>query len=265
MSKLKDIEKLDELPYKESRKNQLSRGDIWNYRRGENHKVDGVYPWTHVQRILKSHIGKSFDKAFTLFCSIVPDYQQKWFLEEFEHVEPKYNWYDVWYVDKNGNIQIFKYERKKEPVSFSSNDYKVELRHRLTGHKQSEFEKIVKHKKYTSYYVQENVTYEYGTAYGQKMKPLKERYVAKEEDFVPVAISGWIKYFKSKNDREFKRLMAERVKTIKKKTPRVVMSDLECRAILKAKEKKIREEAMQMLEAKGMRPNAFTRIKTDSK
>ena len=220
------------------------------------------------------------------YCQIVPSYHQKYFLEEFEKNPDStyYGWYDHWTVDKKGNIQHAKRERVKPPVSIQSLDYKVEMRHKVTGHKMSDFVKVVTTKKITQHYYKRKTVYEYGFdrshydnlrktfrdmylegyQYNGKVKPKWERYVAKDEDFEPVVVKGWIKYFKSKNDREFRRLMAEKVKKAKKKSPKKELSAVDYKAILKKKDLELKRESAQKLEAKGMRPNAFTRIKTDS-
>ena len=289
MSKIKDIEKLDNLPYKESRKDALSRHELWDYgRHSDYHQVNGEFPYEHVQRILKKYNGKSFDDAFSAYCKIVPVYQQKYFLEEFEK-RPSvhfYGYYDHYTVDVKGNIKFEKREVKKPPVSIYSDDYKVELRHKVTGHKQSDFVKVVKTKKISHYYHKHTTIYEYGfdrdhynklregkkdmylENYYGKSKPKSERYTATDDDFEPVIIKGWVKHFKSKNDQEFKRLMAEKIKkrdkAHKEKYGKKEIAETDFRRILKKKDMELKREAEQKLEARGMRKNAFTRIKTDA-
>ena len=289
MSKLKDIDKLEELPQKESRKHALARHDIWNTHHSEYHKVDGKFPYENVDHILRKYKGRSFDDAFSAYCQIAPPYQQKYFLQEFEKTPDGdfYGWYEYWSVDKKGNIQLEKKEKLKPLVEFTSDDYKIESRHKTTGHKMSDFVKIVKTKKLTSHYYKRTTIYEYGFdkahydelrkkggaylegyQYNMKVKPKWERYTAKQEDFEPVVVKGWIKYFKSKNDREFKRLMAERMKKKKKeheaKYGGKKISDGDFRTILRKKDQELKRETAEKLEAKGMRPNAFTRVKTDA-
>ena len=165
MSKIKDIEKLDNLPHKESRKDALSRHDLWNYNRhSDYHQVNGEFPHQHVERILKKYTGKPFDDAFSAYCQIVPVYQQKYFLEEFEK-RPNlryYGFYDHWTVDKKGNIKLEKREVKKPPISIQSDDYAVALKHKVTGHDKADFVKVVKTKKITQHYYKHVTTYEYG-------------------------------------------------------------------------------------------------------
>jgi hypothetical protein len=260
-----DIDKFENLPQKESNKHLLYKGERWKWKRGELHKVNGEYPWKHVQRILKAYVGKHFDDAFSAYCKIVPDYQQKCFLEEFERDTRIYmSYWDEWIVDDDGIIRFKKGTRKKPKPSIQSSDFKTELRHKVTGHNKEDFEKETVAKKVTKYYYKYITRYTYGMSW-RKTVPKHEWYSAKEEDFEPVVVSGWIKYYKSKNDREFKRLMAEKIKRANKRSPKKEFNEAEYRAILRAQVLKEREEARQKLEAKGMRPNAFTSNKTDQK
>ena len=116
---------MDKLPYKES----MTKGkDGWGYNSigsDDCHKVNGKYPWTHVQRVLNKYKGKSANKAFTYFCSIVPKYQQRWFWDELNsYLEygrkfRGYRW-GYWFVDKNQCIQYKKPKKEQtEHVIYS--------------------------------------------------------------------------------------------------------------------------------------------------
>ena len=117
---------IDKLPYKES----MTKGkDMWRYRKDDCHKVNGKYPWTHVQRVLKKYKGKNVDKAFTHYCSIVPKHQQRWFLEELEEATRhgyrfRGSYWGYWYVDKNKCIQY--HEGDKREISYEVYSHDIE-------------------------------------------------------------------------------------------------------------------------------------------
>lgn len=259
-----DIEKLENLPFRENRAANLIKryGNMYNIHKFDHtsHRSDkSLFPWVIAKRIINNNIGKSFDMAYHYFCTKVPIYEQHYFMDEFS---PKWR-YSNYYIDENKNIQRIQKKPFKKYISIQSADYKTELRHKVTGHRKEDF-KEVKKPLGTYVYVIDYYTYgEVNQGYFGKMKPINERYRAKESDFEPVIVKGWIKHFESKNDPRFKRYMAEKAKSLKK-APKKVMSDEEYRAILKAKVLKDREETRIKLEAKGMRPNAFTAIKTDT-
>lgn len=84
----KQLEKLKVKKYSGYRNNYHS----------DYHRVGDDFPWKIADRVLNNFIGKPFDDAFHKFCQLVPKYQQKCFLEEFE------GRYASWFVDDDGNI-----------------------------------------------------------------------------------------------------------------------------------------------------------------
>lgn len=85
--------------------NQGDPFDSWdrywrNDRNSDYHKVNDYSPYVHVKRIIKLYLGKSFDEAFSRYCKLVPKYQQKVFLKEFDGKYPDC------YIDNDGNIQL---------------------------------------------------------------------------------------------------------------------------------------------------------------
>jgi len=115
---------MEELPMKES----MTKGkDRWRYGSDDCHKVNGKYPWTHVQRVLKKYTGKNADKAFTHYCSIVPKYQQHWFWDELTE-STRFGWrfkgsrWGYWYVDKNKCIQYNKGVKQEITYQIYSHD-----------------------------------------------------------------------------------------------------------------------------------------------
>jgi len=272
-----DIEKLENLLQKQSRKAFLveRHGNLCNLKRFDHpwhRSLKEDNQWCMTERVIQNNIGKSFDMTFSYFCKKYPVYWQSSFLKEFNLSRSGYGYY----VDEQGNIQENKYKRKKPIISIQSDDYKTELRHKITGDKKEDFKEVYEQviKEYPKCKALPNRVYEHFKSrtyttngkflyyeYGVdtwKIKPSYKRYKAQESDFEPVIISGWIKYFDSKKDPEFKRLMSERIKANRKKKSKKDISNEEFRAILRAKVLKDREETKLKLEAKGMRPDAFT-------
>lgn len=263
-----DIEKLENLPQKQGRKAFLVEryGNLYNLKKFDHpwyRSLKEDNQWCMAERVIQNNIGKSFDMAFSYFCKKYPIYWQSYFLKQFGLNRNGYGYY----IDEQGNIQENKYTKRKNLIYIQSDDYKTELRHKVTGDKKEDFAEI---------YIKEKCIYKYGKDKGKiyftskfshyeygadpwKLKSAYKRYIAQESDFEHVIISGWIKYFESKNDPEFKRLTAERTKANrKKKYSEKILSDVEYRAILKARILKEKEETRLKLEAKGMRADAFT-------
>lgn len=141
------------------------------------------------------------------------------------------------------------------PYVFNSKDFKTELRHKVTGHKKSDFKAVYqqiekayynrwsKIKKYGTQLVDGKLLYyEYG-AYKLKPKPLYQRYRAQESDFEAVIIQGYQKIFESKQNSEYKRLMAEKYKKehINQKKDEIAKAEKSYELIFQT-EKKLREQ-----------------------
>jgi len=157
----------------------------WDRRhKSEYHSTDGITPWKRVQRICEDYIGKQFDKAFSEYCSQVPVYQQKFFMQEFERKPWKTDYWTYFYVDKQGNIQkhIGTYFLKKKKVYYYSDDYKTEKRHKVTG-----------------------------AAYPESWLTRGKK-TFKEEDYETVVVEGYFLEFKSPKDPEFIRLTTDQRK-----------------------------------------------------
>jgi hypothetical protein len=203
--------------------------DSWYHSRGgEIHRVDGEFPWTIAKRIINNNIGKSFDNAFSYYCTKVPKYQQNIFLKEFEEKRGwRGNHLNDYYIDENGLIQEYdESDPYKGPYEFISIDATFEMRHKETGRKKPEYHWW--DKKY------------------------------KESDYVSVMVTGWCKTFESKRDPEYKRLNKEKYKANKKawkeKYSRPRLSDEEFRKILRAKELKEKEENLVKIISHGFDP-----------
>lgn len=171
-----DIEKYENLPQREGRRDLLA-GE-WGSRRSANHKVNGVFPYKIINRVIKAYINKPFDKAFSYYCSLVPIYQQHLFIEEFQPKRWRNN--NEYYLDSAGTI-------KKR--------------------------KVYKDKSVTFY----SIDYEYRYEYFRNGKQLREWEFPKSTDErVCVVIGGYKKTFSSKKDPEFIKLTAEKMQQLKK-------------------------------------------------
>ena len=163
------------------------RHDFWHHGNDDYHSVDGIYPSTRICRIAEKFVGKSANEAFSIYCKQVPKYQQKFFWEQIVPntiINRRYSWH-TFFVDEDGNIQ--KNDRRwktKKSVTYYSDDYKTELRHKVTGKKKPEYWWLWK--KYSKY--------------------------GKEEDYVPTVVSGYAIEFESKKDRTYKRLISDQRK-----------------------------------------------------
>lgn len=179
-----DIQKLSKLPQKESRKAYLTHkyGDMWNLKKFDHswyRSESSDLPDVKARRVIKKFLGKSFDKAFSYFCTLVKIHEQKEFLRLFND---RY-WYIAEYIiDNQKRIQLNpnNQKRKKKSVTFTSIDFEV------------------------GYYniISKEIT---------KSFPYYNR-----DNYIRVILSGYEKTFKSKKDPEYKRLMAEKAKTEKR-------------------------------------------------
>jgi len=99
-----------ELPKFESRKQYLTKkwGNMYDLHRFD-HPLSMRAKYHKIKdRILHHYIGKSFDDAFSYYCTKVPAQYQKLFLEEFEN--PFSRWSE-WSLDENKNIVYKKREK----------------------------------------------------------------------------------------------------------------------------------------------------------
>lgn len=104
------MEKQEELPKFESRKFYLTRKygnmyDIPNF----DHPLSMRTKYYKVKdRVLHHYIGKSFDEAFSYYCTLVPKNYQILFLKEFENPFSRWN---EWSLDESKNIVHIKHDR----------------------------------------------------------------------------------------------------------------------------------------------------------
>jgi len=136
----KDLETLNDLPKKITGRKLHKLNHSWkSYGKSTYHSVDNVHPFKRIDRILEKFLGQHVNDAFSYYCKQVPLYQQKEFWEYLQR-DLKYSW--VFYFYNSEGIIIKKDKRVKRTYAIKSDDYTTELRHRLTGHKKTDFEEI---------------------------------------------------------------------------------------------------------------------------
>jgi len=180
MKNLKNRGNISNLPKRE----KVRSPEGWSGGHGTYHRVDGVYPWQRVKRLIRANIGKNFDKVFSEYCSQVPVYQQDFFLEEFRVIRRGWRYQPKYFIDKQGNIQKYKKEPKDKTVYFYSDDYETELRHKVTGAPYPEY-------KVRIYWKDSEIN---------------------DDDYERVVVSGWFQKFSSKKDPEYIRLSTDQRK-----------------------------------------------------
>ena len=252
---------LDEIQRISGRKYSLvsNTGD-WEYGKSGHHKVGDYYPYDIAKRVIKKYLGKSFDDAFSYYCTLVPKYMQHIFLEEFQ--PSRYSWYrQSYYINSNKIICESKpNKRKKYSLIVKSPDYTYVIVHKITGHKKSNFREVYEQEHYE--YKRKHFTlgydivtkgykngkflyYEYGSN-PFHMKPLSERYIAKEEDFIERTLTGWKREFYSKNDPYYKRYkrIADQLWKKKREVDRIAREQ-KLQEALKLKEEELKLKKLQ--------------------
>jgi len=174
----KDLENLDILSREQhSRKYH----DDWYGKGGSDwHFVNGYGPNTIADRVIKKFEGKTFDEAFAYYCTLVPKYQQKFFMQQFDK---KSVYWRTCYMLKDGIIKKVPRSAKKT-YAFYSDDYKIGYKHKVSG-------KIISANEYNEGGYQR---------WWRKFNKL---------DYEKVVISGWFKNFESSKDPRFIKLMRE--------------------------------------------------------
>lgn len=176
------IDKLQDLPIELLSHNLQKkhwRARYHKYRFNNYHKIDDRSPFDIAEDIIKKHIGKSYNDAYSAYCKKTKWYQKDIFKDHFNSHYILYRW-NNYIVDDDGLIQLIKIKEYQGPYRFDSIDAVWERRHKITGKKEPEY----------SWH--------------------KKNY--KHSDYENVLIKGWIKYFKSKEDPEYKRLTHEKFK-----------------------------------------------------
>ena len=173
------LEDYDNIPLKEPNKEYKSKLK-WRRKYSNGHKVkyfsdSSKSAYRIVDFVIKKFLGKSYDKAFSYYCSKVMKSEQYLFEKKFKK-DFHWSWEPDYIVDKQGRIQKNKnaYKKAKEPIIFYSHDYVSAYRDKKTG-------EIIKK---AQFYWYNNESSEY------------------EE----IVISGYSKEFKSAKDPEFIRL-----------------------------------------------------------
>lgn len=191
-----DIDKLDELPFRENRAAHLTKkyGDMWEVFDYRNAADKSVYPWVKARRIIKKYIGKNYGKAFSEYCKLVKPYEQTTFYDDFFKKDGTYE--PEYIIDKQNRIQINKKKvkqdaerrakQKERGVSYVSIDYRTGYMNKHTGE-----------------IIDKNEYYKKSHHWDAKIG----RWV--NNNYVEVVVSGFAKHFESEKDPEYIRLMAE--------------------------------------------------------
>ncbi len=225
----KRLDQLDKLPFRENRAAYITRkhGNMWNLRRFDYPNVSDKSkdPYTIANRIIAHNVGKSFDLAFSYYCTKVSKNHQRVFLRSFNEYSNRRR-DEEYSIDCEGNIVYTPYSwRTKHKPSIQSKDYIIELQHKVTRHKKDNFSEVYEqipyeHKEYnflTKRYDRIRrdfkngrfLYYEYNPT-PMHLIPIYLRYRAQKDDFIPVVVSGWKQTFSSRNDPQFKKYQAEK-------------------------------------------------------
>ena len=171
-----NIDLLDNLPKRESRAQYITRtvGDMWDipkFDHGWYRSDTNDYAHIKARRSIKKFLGKSFNNAFSSYCKKVEIHEQKKFFKEFVNITHTYRDY---FVDDQGNIQSSNHCTTKNRPFVCSLDYKsgvYDLK-----------EKCFIDRQWWEEGIRNNPRYEKRTK------------------------TGWIKYFDSRKDLEYKKL-----------------------------------------------------------
>jgi len=101
-----NFDKYDELPFKESRFQYITRkyGNMYNLKCFDHSwRTDEYAPYKILYRILDNNIGKSFDLAFSYYCKKVDSQYQHLFLREFD--KQRFQRYSNYILDENKIIR----------------------------------------------------------------------------------------------------------------------------------------------------------------
>jgi hypothetical protein len=212
-----NIEKLEELPHRETKVEYLTRkiGSFWNRKRHYS-KIKDIY--VIADRVCTIYIGKKWDDAFSYYCKLVPkntEDRYEAFCYRF-NLKRRYAYNSQrWFVE-DGIIVHKPYTRPKT-IKIRSLDYKSEFLNKDTKRPLPEFYWMSNKHKYTKKYIDENYAY-----------------------FIT---QGWEKTYSSRNDPEYKRLYKEQ-QDRKRKNQRIIDKQKEERQyeMLSQSDKKILEE-----------------------
>lgn len=182
-----NVEKFENLPFHESRKESITRkyGDMWDIYKFDHkdYRSDkSDYSWIKAERVIKKFMGKPFADAFSYYCTLVPIYEQDNFLRLFRPSRGWHHYYKPDYlINQDGNIIDNADPKKKKLILYQSNDYAIEMRHKITGN----LYKISQWRRH------------------------KGEYYNNIEDYKPIVVSGFFQYFESKFDPRYVKLITE--------------------------------------------------------
>lgn len=109
------------------------REDWWHDKPGIYHPTDNIWPHDRIDHIIEKHMGQPFAGAFSEYCSQVPVYQQRFFLEQFRVERRRYRYANEYFIDDEGNIGMNPAEKHRKNFVYYSDDYTTKRVHRITG------------------------------------------------------------------------------------------------------------------------------------
>lgn len=188
-----DIDKLDNLPLRENRASHIVNkyGSMW-FILDKRNKDKSKSPWAIAERIAKKYIGKNYDRAFSEYCKLVR-YDAKYIFYKENFSYKGINYPPKYIIDKQNRIQVNKkwrsWRRERNGVWFMSADYEVGYVHKITG-------EVIDKDEY------QKRKYKYDKHKGEWVN----------NKYAETVISGFYKWFESKKDPEYIRLMLEDAK-----------------------------------------------------
>lgn len=192
------IDKLEDLPIdtlslylRKKHLNGLAPYYTWNRKRHTDWegKVGNMSMYSYTLMVIDNNIGKSFDMAFSYFCSKVPKNCQHIFLSYFRGYH--YRGYD-YYIDENGLIQenVYKKWVKKRNLTYRSDDFQQVWQHKVL--------KNIVEKDWKG----DPKIYSWCSHKGCDHHKCSHT----KDDYELVTVKGWSKTFERWDDPEFKKL-----------------------------------------------------------
>lgn len=237
--------------------------DYWDYRCYHYYKIN---PYKKAENIIAKNVGKDYNNSYSYYLKQFPsnylrrDIDRDWNykFDEYRYSRRR-NWKD-YYVDDEGLIQETKFTKLKKEVSICSDDYKIELVHKITKHPLYKFGKVYEQIPYANS-IQSPVgrkMWNYTRQGNFLYLHYKHQYKAQLEDFENMVVSGTKMVYTSKNDYRYKRHFGE----IKKKPKKHSLDEKEFRRLLNEKKLKDKEENLIKILSHGFDPiTSFTKRK----
>lgn len=121
------VEKLDDPDEIRAIPLQVPIHRTWNRNKppsSDTHDIKGMSLWSRLRLFTDSHIGQDIDKVFSKWCKIVPKYQQRWFLDQFD--DRKYPYY---FIDEKNLIREVKHRRYRNIYKSVICDFRIKAKY----------------------------------------------------------------------------------------------------------------------------------------